>query len=268
MKTLKTIAIILACGATVLGLAACAQKPQELSHIQAFSASKESKIDPIRYAALRDTALSVGAQGGLAWRSQKIDAMLKTEAPKLNQIFDFRQLILNHNVLPPVLEESQNSMNLASLRSIRLASQTYKIVSQPRFITAPPSWRDYLWMDYAKPAKPNQTLLPKDAAERVVWNQYIQQGWKQGIHQADEIFSSNLGRLTRDFDGMILYRKLLAQNMVTAPYVAETHLGVTGNGNNLRIDDRILRITSISQLKSNSNVWMPVIRKGESYQNE
>jgi defect-in-organelle-trafficking protein DotC len=60
---------------------------------------------------------------------------------------------------------------------------------------------------------------------------------------------------------MILYRKLLAQNMLTPPYVSQADLGITGGGNDLRINDRVLRITSIPQLQTNAKNWRPVISK-------
>ena len=129
----------------------------------------------------------------------------------------------------------------------------------PRFITAPPNWRNYIWMGYEKPEKPNATLLPQNSAERKIWNEHVAIGWNEGSKQADEIFSANLARLKRDFEGMILYRKLLAQNMVTSPYVSQAELGITGDGNKLHIDDRVLRITSIPQLQTDPKNWRPAI---------
>jgi len=42
---------------------------------------------------------------------------------------------------------------------------------------------------------------------------------------------------------------------------SKASLGVTGGGNNLRINDRILRITAISQFDPNSKHWQPVLAK-------
>ena len=55
------------------------------------------------------------------------------------------------------------------------------------------------------------------------------------------IFEENMNRLKRDYNGMIIFRKLLAQHMVSAPHVAEAKIGVSGNSSELNIDDRISR---------------------------
>ncbi|MBS0350840.1 MAG: type IV secretory system conjugative DNA transfer family protein, partial [Proteobacteria bacterium] len=160
---------------------------------------------------------------------------------------------------PPVLEESNNSLNLASDDAIRLAAKTYRIVSPARFVTGAPNWRSYLWMNYSKPAVPDRTLLPKNQAEAQIWNRFIKEGWQNGVQQANAIFASNLNRLRRDYNGMVLYRKMLAQNMVSAPYVAKADLGVTGDSHEMRIDDQVLRITANSELQTDSSKWQPIL---------
>ncbi len=223
-----------------------------------FPASTDS-INPVRWQALYETAMSLGATGALAWRSEQINASLDKNVTELNQVFDFNQLLLNDNVLPPVLVESDNSLNLASDDAIRLSAKTYRIASPARFVTAAPSWRYFLWMDYRKPGIPDRTLLPKNQGEAVVWNRFIKEGWQNGVQQANAIFASNLNRLRRDYNGMVLYRKLLAQGMVSAPFVAKADLGVTGDSKEMHIDDRVLRITAHSQLQTDSSKWQPIL---------
>jgi len=217
------------------------------------------QINPMRLDAIKETATQLGARGALAWRSLQIDHSLQNQATYLNHVFDFNQLLLNHDVLPPVLVEGDDSLNLASDTSLRLASKIYKIQAPARFVTAAPNWRDYLWMNYKKPDMPDRTLLPNTCPEAKAWNAYLKQGWKEGLIQANEIFSANLNRLKRDYMGMVLYRKLLAQHMVSAPFVASADLGVTGDKNELRINDRVLRITAASELQTNPNKWQPVL---------
>lgn len=218
-----------------------------------------SQINPIRWQALYETALSLGATGALAWRSEQIDKTLGKNQGELNQVFDFNQLLLNDNVLPPVLVESDNSLNLASDDAIRLSAKTFQILSPAKFVTAPPSWRTYLWMNFKKPSIPDRSLLPKNKAEAELWNRFIREGWQNGIQQANSIFGSNLNRLRRDYNGMVLYRKLLAQGMVSAPFVAKADLGVTGDSKQMSIDDRVLRITSHSELQMDSSKWKPIL---------
>lgn len=227
----------------------------QVSKLPAIAAT----INPIRLQAIRETATELGARGGLAWRSVQINQSLKNQAEYLDHVFDFNQLLLAHNVLPPVLTEADNSLNLASDTSIRLASKIYKIQANARFVTAPPTWRSYLTMNYDRPQMPDQSLLPRTQAEAKAWDLYLKKGWKQGLIQANDIFRVNLSRLKRDYNGIILYRKLLAEHMVSSPFVAHANMGVTGDGNELRINDRQLRITALSQLQPNSNKWTPVL---------
>ncbi len=219
----------------------------------------QAQINPVRWQALYETALSLGATGALAWRSEQINMSLDKNAGQLNQIFDFNQLLLKDNVLPPVLAESDNSLNLASPDAIRIAAKTFKIVSPARFVTNPPNWRSYLTMSYPKPPVPDRSLLPKNKMEADVWNRFIREGWQNGIQQANSIFSANLSRLRRDYNGMVLYRKMLAQGMVSAPFVATADLGVTGDSKEMRIDDRVLRITAHSELQTDSSKWQPIL---------
>ena len=218
-----------------------------------------NKISPIRFQAIRETATQLGANGALAYRSQQIDLQLNKAAEKLNHAFDFNQLMLKHSVLPPVLVESDNSLNLSGDDAIRLASKTYKIEQQAKFVTAPPNWRSYLYMHYNKPKMPDHTLLPQTQAEANVWNAFLKKGWKEGLQQGNEIFAINLNRLKRDYAGMLLYRNLLAQHMVSAPYVSHADLGVTGNANEIHINDQVLRITAVSKLQTDISKWTPIL---------
>ena len=243
-------------------LAGCASQDSslaELSNIEALKSTSPSKINSIRLASLQQTARELGAQAGLAWRSRQLTFMLNKQKRNLDQVFNFNYLMLNHNVLPPILDEARNTLNLADTYTIRASDQDYRIIAPPRFVTAPPSWRDYVWMNYKKPEPPVRALLPQNSDERQIWNEYVHKGWNEGITQADAIFSANLNRLERDYKGMILYRKLLAQNMVSAPFVSQSALGVTGGGNDMHINDRVLRITAIPQLQLNAKKWQPVI---------
>ena len=240
-----------------------------LAGLQAMAGSKNSTkatkatTGKIREMAIKETALSLGAQSGLAFRAKYIDDQLIKQSRNLDTIYNFNSLILEHNILPPVLLEGRNTLNLADTQNIRISDRTYKVAKQARFITTPPNWRQYLWMDYKKPEYPNITLLPKTKEERALWAYYVDKGWSQGIDQANTILEESIARIKEDFAGMILYRKLLAMNMVSAPYVSHTDLGVTGDGDEIRIDDRVLRITALPALNTNSSEWRAAVDKDE-----
>lgn len=255
-------------------LLSCAKTPylgdtDSLAGLQAMASAStkeknRKKTGRIRQMALRETALSLGAQAGLAWRAKAIDEELTKQTRTLDTIYDFNSLTLEHNILPPVLLEGRNTLNLADNQNIRISDRTYKVSKQAHFVTTPPTWRQYLWLDYVKPEYPNHTLLPKTKVERKVWCMYTAKGWKNGIDQANTILEDNIARIKEDFGGMILYRKLLAMNMVSPPYVSHTDLGVTGDATEIHIDDRVLRITALPALNINSKEWRAAVAKDEN----
>jgi defect-in-organelle-trafficking protein DotC len=270
---IKTIALIL-----FLSLSACAShRHQEIdpTNIQQLQNMKnEDPIHPensnnttnqIRTKVLEETAMSLGAQGGLAVASKEINTRMESDRWSLETIYNFNGMLLSHGVLPPVLVESNESLNLANPNTIRIADKTYKIVAQARFATTPPNWRDYLWMPFKKPELPDKVLLPRTAEERKIWAKAIKTGWEKGTEQSYTIFQQNLARLKRDYEGMILYRKLLQEKMVSPPYVSKTELGVTGNGTDMRINDQVLRITQLPQLQTDSQTWKAIVVKQNDY---
>lgn len=263
--------------ALALLLAACnTSKPAHVGNTDSLAGLKamayqkgkthddSSGTSKVREMAIRETALSLGAQSGLAWRAKFIDEELTKEARNLDRIYDFNSLILPNNILPPVLLEGRNTFNLAEMQSIRISDRTYKVAKQARFVTTAPNWRQYLWMDYKKPDYPNVTLLPKTKEERETWKRCVQNGWKDGVEQANIILEESLARIKEDFSGMILYRKLLAMNIISAPFVSHTDLGITGNSDEIHIDDRVLRITALPALNLNSKEWRAAVSKDEN----
>lgn len=216
-------------------------------------------ISNIRLQALQETASSLGAQGALAWRSTHINNTLTAEAAYLNEVFDFNSLLIGNHVLPPVLVQNSGSIAVDNANTIRIADKTYKIIAAAHVVSVAPTWRTYLWMNYQKPVQPNVTLLPRNEQEILIWNTYLKQGWKEGLIQANEIFSANLARLKQHYLGMILYRKLLSEHMISAPFVAKANLGITGNGHQISIGDQVLRITGHSALQTNAKKWQSVI---------
>ncbi len=236
---------------------------QAMQNTQKTDPRNAKSMSKIREMALKETALSVGAQSGLAYRAKIIDDQLIRQTRHLDTIYDFNALVLEHNVLPPVLLEGRNTLNLADTQTIRISDRVHKVYKQAHFVTTPPNWRQYLWMDYKKPDVPHVSLLPINKEEREIWSYYVGKGWQNGVDQGNTILEENIARIKEDFTGMILYRKLLAMNMVTPPYVSHTDLGITGDGAEIHIDDKVLRITALPALNMNSSEWKAAVEKDE-----
>lgn len=265
LRFLFCISILLALGFSVVGCSTnkvAAGNTHSLEGLCILSTGTNpcgNNVSQIRLQALQDFALSLGAQAGLAYRSKQINCTLLLHSKELDKIFDFNLMMLPHNIIPPVLVEGRQTLNLADCQTIRISDRVYKIICQAHFATTPPTWRTYLWQDYACPEQPSGGMLPNTPEERKIWCCAVAQGWQQGINQSNQIYAANLARLRRDFTGMIRYRQLLAQHMVTAPFVSRTELGVTGDCSNLRINDQVLRITALPCLQTDSRVWQPIV---------
>ena len=231
---------------------------QNLSTSSAYYQQQVSTLN-IRFKAVQEAAEALGMQAGLYDQSQKINQILDAHAVTLDKIFNFNLLVYQQHVLPPVIEHAGESLNVGPANTtLRIDGETYNVVRQVKFVTAPPTWRDYLWMPYKQPELPNKVLLPRNDQERKIWREFIHQGWTEGEIQGEVIFKINLKRLERDYNGMVLYKSLLLRGMVSPFYVSSKESGITGNDSHMVIDDRTMAITNFPALQLHSKLWNPV----------
>lgn len=219
----------------------------------------------IRERAMREAALSYGARGGLAWRTYHIRQETDLRATYLDRTFDFRQLLIAAPsgllIEPPVITESINSMIInAKGDEAAVSDRVYDIMVNARIVSAARTWRNYLERDWGKVADPPDLLRPQNEEERSKWIGWVREGWDEGVRQADDIFREDLNVLTADYQGMVRYRMLLAQGIVTPPYALQVDRGVSGGGNTLRVGDRAVRITGMPALIPGSERWQPANR--------
>lgn len=244
--------------------------PPVLTDLQEEKASGDA-ISPeklglqIRSDALREAALSYGARGGLAFRTFQIQRRLAEYDTSLSKAFNFSRLLIAAPtgllIEPPVVTEAQRAVLVKSGgQAAAVADRIYRINKVARIVTAARDWHLYLERDWGKVDRPPAILLPKDEGEREAWRAYVKQGWDQGVVQAEEIFEADLDRLTADYIGMIRYRELLAQGMISEPYALADDRGVTGGGSEMRVGDRGLTITGQSELNPRSETWTPATR--------
>lgn len=219
----------------------------------------------IRGEAMREAALSYGARGGLAWRTWLIRKSLDERAGDLDKIYDFRALLIPAPsgllIEPPIVSESVNAMIIeAGGTEAAVADKIYDINANARIVSAPRSWRNYLERNWGTVEPPPDILRPNDDEEREKWIVWIRDGWSRGVEQADAIFEQDLKQLNADFEGMVRYRMLLAQAMISPPYTIQLDRGITGGGKTMRIGDRSVQITTMPKLNAGSESWQPVNR--------
>jgi defect-in-organelle-trafficking protein DotC len=239
---------------------------QELKSIKkektAGEGEKSALPMDIRFEAVREGALSYGARGGLAWRTYEIRMEMETRARYLDQVFDFRQLLIAAPsgllIEPPIIGESLDAMTIeqGGLEAA-VSDRYYNISRNARIVSAPRTWRAYLERQWGEVTPPPDLLRPETAEERKKWEEYFDRGWKAGVEQADEIFQADLNKLTADYQGMVRYRTLLSQGMVSPPYALQVDRGVTGGGNEMRVGDRAVSITGLPALQPETQEWSP-----------
>jgi defect-in-organelle-trafficking protein DotC len=220
----------------------------------------------IRADAMREGALSYGARGGLAFRTFEIQRRLAEYDTSMSKTYDFGRLLIpapsGFLIEPPVVSEAQKAVLVKTGgQAAAVADRIYHINRNARIVTAARNWRLYLERDWGRVDSPPDILLPKDDNEREAWSAYVAQGWDEGVKQAEETFEADIDRMTADFVGMVRYRDLLAQNMISPPFALADDRGITGGGSDMRIGDRGVTITAPSQLMPQGGTWTPAQRQ-------
>jgi defect-in-organelle-trafficking protein DotC len=183
----------------------------------------------------------------------------------MTKAFDFSRLLIAAPsgllIEPPIVSEAQRAIIVNSGgQAAAVADRVYRINRVARIVTASRNWHLYLERDWGRVDPPPGILLPKTDEEIVAWKAYVTQGWEAGVKQANDTFESDVDRLTNDFTGMVRYRELLAQGMISPPYALADDRGVTGGGSEMRVGDRGVTITGQSSLIPKSSSWTPANR--------
>jgi defect-in-organelle-trafficking protein DotC len=248
------------------------EPPRAMKVLQRIEAVNEGKelaegtmpLD-IRRDAVIEAALSFGARGGLSMRTYEINVELERQTGAMDKIYNFRSLLVAAPsgllIEPPVISESIDAMIIdTDGQSAAVSDRIYNINKNAKIVTTSRDWREYLKRDWGKVKNPPDILMPQDDEERAIWKEKVAEGWKSGYAQADETFEADLARLVADFSGMVRYRKLLAQGMVSPPYANQVDRGVTGGGYQMRVGDRAIQLTGTPQLISGHDQWKPANR--------
>lgn len=220
----------------------------------------------IRREAIREAAISYGARGGLAWRTFDIRKELDERARYMDKVFDFNQLLIaapsGMLIEPPIINESVNAMLIeGDGQQAAVSDRVYSIIMNARIVSSPRTWRTYLEREQSIIVEPPPDILrPENEEERELWIELVSKGWEEGIKQADETFEEDLNLLVADFKGMVRYRTLLSQGMISPPSALQIDRGVTGDGTEMRVGDRAVQITAPPELVTGSDQWQPASR--------
>ena len=216
----------------------------------------------IRRDAIKEAALSFGARGGQSRRNYELMEQIDGYEDILDRVFDFRQLLIKAPsglmIEPPIIGEASDALLITGGgMEAAVTDKIYNINKDSNIVTTSRNWREYLVQTWDKVDPPPAILWPKDGKEQADWTKWIRQGWDAGYRLADDTFEAQLNSLTADFTGMVRYRLLLAQDMITAPFALHEDRGVTTTGSEMRVGDRAVRITGPSQFQPGAEHWIP-----------
>lgn len=237
---------------------------EELKQIDldAIQSDEENSLD-LRKQDQKNAAFSFGARGALIKRTWEHQKRLNERADKLDQIWRFDALVSSTKggfiLIPDIVIEASKAVALNDTGRLAASSErSLQIVKPARLALIPPHWRDYLERSWAKLAPPPSALHPKNSNEEKWWNKHLELGWEHGLKQADEIHQADLDLLSRDFEGMVLYKTLLAEKRITPTYTYVDDKGIVGGGNQLSIGEQVVRITGNSSLNPDAKAWIAI----------
>lgn len=219
------------------------------------------KISLVRETILQETALILGARAGLGDRSREIFSMLDARGSNLDKRFMFSPLVIDNNVLPPVISESKDVVALEAA-AMRVAGMVYRIDEPARFALPTPTWRNWLYLGLDSSPMDMQAIsaqnLPQNAEEQAFWERQVRQGYEAGRAQAQAAFDANLALLERTHEGMRRYFDLWKRKMVTAPTIATaSELVQREDSSTIAVGTTVFRITAPTDFTTPTG-WVPL----------
>lgn len=220
-------------------------------------AKDELSNDNLRFTAVRQEALRVGAQAGLSSRYSALTEYMAFNESRMNVTYNFAPFI-DGKMLMPAVSKMQDTFTLDESGSqATVVRNSYTISEEARIISNPPTWRDYLWQTYEPPEESHYSILPNSTAEVEAWQEAVEEGWRAGIIMADEIYSDRLAELTKAIEDRYRYQLLLNQKVVQAPVLGVDRRTITYNGRTLNVGETIYTVEQPVNYTASPS-WRPI----------
>ena len=216
------------------------------------TSEKNTAVNLMRPAAIREAAQTVTLQTAMAYRYKQLVAATEKHSAILDTAFNFSPLLMTHGdalILPPLLTRAGASLRVENAETATTAETTYELLAPARYISTVPTWREFLMADaFPAPEQPNPAVMPKNDKERAIWRVAVREAWAQGVSEADALYADNVARMAREYRGVMLYHLLTAQHLLSRVHTASADLGLktSDNGNKLNIGQKVYRITAPS----------------------
>ena len=265
MGVVWLIGVLVLIGSSVAPAAAQEIAPATLEEVfetQPVSERVVKFADERRQAAMRDAAFSFGMQSGLVRRAFELGEVLDRYERQLDRVYRFDRVLIEREgfqVLPPVVVETTQAFRReGGGRRAATARRVLRIERAAEVVGRAPRWRSYFERSWAAPRAPSAVLFPRTDEERELWREWVREGWAEGTVLAEEAFASDLDRLNRDFEGIVRWRVLEAQRIVTAPELEVTSRSVVGGGREMRVDEREITIEADARLNPIASDWVVI----------
>jgi len=219
-------------------------------------AIKVSKKETLRIIELKNEALRVATLQSFHANFSLLKKTLQLKSNNLDTIFNFSTLVLSGgSILPPVIFENNNRVNKQDDTMV-VTKRSFSIRRPAKLVSSVPTWRDYIIpTEHVMPPQPANEILPTNEIEKKAWIESVKIGWLLGKKQAEDEFVQSIRRLTSDYLGMVRYTVLYKKNIITAPYVSITNLGITNSDNDLNIGQSEIRLIQPSFFKNTYKAW-------------
>ncbi|ECQ3887621.1 conjugal transfer protein [Salmonella enterica] len=236
-----------------------APPPPSMSAYLSPEADDHNGVNDTVYQMMTEAGKTEGFRGGKAQRAWELRQSLEQRARQLDNTYLFSPLISRQGWLPPVIAEATSLATITD-KQMRTANHVYNILVPERFVSNPPGWRQYLFAGLSVQSAPTDAVIPRNRAERTVWQNAIKKGWQEGRQSADDTLAANFNRLTRDYTGMMRYSLLVKQKMITPPVIAEQQQSVSGSREELMLGDKVRDLKQRAGFDLDKKKWEPLIQ--------
>lgn len=237
------------------------QNPIEVLHLYVESAVKQSgsansEADNIQARVVKQEAQRFGTEIGFYYYYTQIQEYLEVNEIALDGIFSFERLTVDGKITYPVVIESERIYEQIDGDKTRRVRTMYRIHSQPKMVSAPPTWREYLVRAPIQPDLPNPAVIPsKDQELLRIWRETVANSFGEGVISARRTYEMDLARLRRDIIGRMNFDVLARKNIVSRPQLHVNELGVVSDSTTLSIGDSIETVIYQSGF-NDPDTWM------------
>lgn len=230
----------------------------------------KQEIRNLRTNAIFDEALEYGIQTAMYNALTRFESKIDGIGAYYDNIYNFKLLMLyNGRVVPPVVLETNQSLEKESNTSLRTIDRSYTFYDQARVTITPPSFKDYVHVLPLRPEEPNILALPlRDKPEEMSsWQRGVREGWMTGTRQAYLVLNEAIIEMATDYAGMSNYLYLLSKNIVTMPEISESDIGINGTARTMNVGESTFKITQLPEFNSDGTTWVPLPRVDTFFNN-